>query len=434
MIKFSQTFFASCPRGLEELLAQEVHALDVKSQHVLPARVEFESKNEKVLELIFTSRIASRVFKKFLSFEFHDWNDFSQALQQINWKTIFSGEASFKVTTTLMSKPSLFPTWLNNTIYPSQLVKDALIDHHRAKGLPRPIIDLKRPQVHLHLHLFAPLRGDTLRAELSVDLCLEALSHRGYRPMAQGDVAAPLRENVAAALLRYSQWRPQAEPLIDCFCGSGTILLEGLLMALNVPASYQKLLRYRQSPAIPQWGFQFLPWFFRDQYLQVHFDQLLERLLPLCHPAVQWEHLSQAERPELIGIDIDPWALAATQRGAEFILSGKKNGIKTWQGDVTGLSRVQTEQLFHLSPEKNCLLMGNMPYGQRLAADHELYHRTGEMLKHHWGGSRAYLVASDRELYKQIALKPSRKLIFQQGDLEVKCLEYPLRRFNPRQE
>jgi putative N6-adenine-specific DNA methylase len=255
-------------------------------------------------------------------------------------------------------------------------------DRFRADCGRRPDIDTARPDVRIHVFL---TRQDYT---LYLDTSGEALFKRGYRREA-GE--APLRENLAAGILRLTGWTP-GEPLLDPMCGSGTFLVEAARMALGIAPGSQR-----------EFGF--------------------ERLAG--HDAQLWARVragAQAADPEtplrIYGSDRDAAAIAASRQNLES--AGLAGRIELAVADVTGIS----------APADNGVIVMNPPYGVRLGqADDTLaafYPRLGDALKKNFAGWRAYIFTGDLRLPKLIGLAPSRRTPLFNGAIECRLYEFKL--------
>ena len=221
-------FFATCPKGLELLLVDELGSLGADEIKSTVAGVYFHGGLEVAYKACLWSRLANRVLLPLASFAAESAEQLYAGVQQIAWLEHMPAEGSLLVHFTGTNRA------ITNTHFGALKVKDAIVDQIRALTTLRPSINKETPDLRINLHL---AQGD---AHLSLDLSGESLHRRGYRK--QGG-AAPLKENLAAALLIRSGWPELAAkqwPLIDPMCGSGTIAMEAALYAQNIPPSYKR--------------------------------------------------------------------------------------------------------------------------------------------------------------------------------------------------
>lgn len=205
------SLFVSCPRGLEYLLEEELKALGLSVTRVSPQGVYGEASLATIYQLCIWSRIANRVQLVLFSGYTHNEQALHQLCTEFHWQTVFSPDKTLAIEFHGSSAQ------IRNTMYGAQLVKDAIVDHFRRENGVRPSVDKERPQILIHAYL----KNNELT--VSFDLVGYSLHQRGYR--ARGGMA-PLKENVAAALLMRAKWpelAAQGYALHDPFCGSGTV-------------------------------------------------------------------------------------------------------------------------------------------------------------------------------------------------------------------
>jgi 23S rRNA G2445 N2-methylase RlmL len=403
------SFFASCPRGLEELLLEEIqqfHPVKIFKQR---GGIEFQLGKMKALEFLLTSRMASRVFMKLHYFRCKDMDDIYTKHVKFPWDTVMTLEQTFKVQTLFDFKAK---NMLGNSMLASLKLKDALVDGLRNKTGERPSVNTTSPNLSYLLRLEGSGGNSTdLAGTLWLDLCGEPLSHRGYRP--EG-APAPLRENLASALVMSTDWKPGSEALIDPMCGSGTLLIEALLIALKLPPTYLKI-RKRVETGRGQFAFEQQLWFKNDPNLVKGFEELLQ-----THYQQILESMNTVLDEKLYGSDTDARAIELTSQSLRLA----KLSLDNVNLQVSEATHVQ---LPHEGGPG--VILTNPPYGDRLGTVENLkamYHHFGEYLKNHAQGYRAYLFTSEPELRKSISLKASRKIPFFNGDKDCRLIKYDL--------
>ncbi len=403
--QLKEHYFVSCPKGLENLLLQEAQEVGFRHCEIANSGVICTGYNEKALELLLRTRFASRIFKQIYQFTISKEKDLYFLARNIKWKTYFTPEQSFKIKTTLSPCPETKRrSPYTNPLILSQIFKDGLVDRFRDDFNERPSVEKISPDISIHLHVTPTLNEKTDTVIVSLDLCGEPLSNRGYR---HPQAAAPLRENLAAAL---GQSIELQKPLYDLMCGSATLLIETALAEHNIPASYLHLL-HQQDP----WIFKNTLWFKKDPYLIDNFKKLKAKYRQQAQ-----QKLAQIDQqsPSYFGFDQDPKAVALAQEQVQ--IAGLQSIIRISQQDALKV-RPQSQ---------NGTILSNLPYGVRLEQESEdleqLYYQLGEHLKAMFKGWNAYLFMEQAPLMKKIELKGDRKLIFYNGQLECRLIRYRL--------
>lgn len=373
------SLFLSCPRGLEYLLEEEVKALGLMVTRVSPQGVYGEASIQTLYQLCLWSRIANRV--QLILFSGYAGNE--QALHQLctdfHWQTVFSHDKTLAIEFHGASEH------IRNTMYGAQVVKDGIVDHFRRLNGSRPSVDKERPQVLIHAYL----KNDEIT--VSFDLTGYSLHQRGYRTKAG---AAPIKENVAAALLIRAKWPQLAAKgygLHDPFCGSGTLVIEAAMMATHVAPG---LLRQDQSL----------------QYWAQHQNSLWEKLRAEALQQVKPLHVT------LLGTDADPKVIELARRNAEHA------GV----APLVEFKHVPLEDA--VAPGEKGLLVCNPPYGERLGDATRLvpiYQQLGKNMHQHYQGWNAAVITSNPVLAKAIGLRSNKQYTLHNGALECKlyCFE-----------
>jgi 23S rRNA (guanine2445-N2)-methyltransferase / 23S rRNA (guanine2069-N7)-methyltransferase len=375
-------FFATVPKAMEQLLAEELRSLGADEMKPGVAGIGFSASLETAYRICLWSRVANRVLLNLNSFAVGSQDDLYRGVQKINWFEHLPPTGSFAVT--LDAKRSKA---IRNTHFGALKVKDAIVDQMRAKFNKRPDIDVERPDVRISVFI------DGENAQLSLDLSGDSLHKRGYRST---QVAAPIKENLAAALLLRSGWPAICQnggTLLDPMCGSGTLLLEGALIA----ADY--------APGLLRDYFGFLGWKKHDagiwQVLRAEAEERRQR-------GIQ-------KLPMIVGFDQDRHAInAAQEHCARAGLQGKIHFERRSIGDAKPAESWQSG-----------LLICNPPYGERLGDEQQvghLYREFGEILKERFCGWHAGIIISNPELGFRLGLRSQKPLTFYNGALECKLL------------
>ena len=368
-------FFASCGKGLEYLLADELLALGCAKATATVAGANVEGSLADAQRAVLWSRLASRVLWPLAEFECGDEGALYAGAAAIPWPEHLSSDMTIAVDAHVSGDA------ITHARYAAQRVKDAVVDVLRARTGARPDVDVEAPDLRLNLVV---RKG---RAIISVDLGGGPMHRRGWR-RAQGE--APLKENLAAAVLMRGGW-PQlyAEggALLDPMCGSGTLLIEGALMAADVAPG---LLRHGQQLPSRWRGFDVARW---------------EALVADARAREQAGRA--ALRSVFFGSDLDPHAIRAARENAE------RAGLV----EVIGLAVGDIKEL-QVAEAARGLVACNPPYDARLAADPALYRALGDALRRAMPTWRASLLCGDAELAYATGLRAAKKYQLFNGALE----------------
>ncbi len=367
-------FFCSCPRGLESALAAELGELAIGGVEEVPGGVAFTGGWADCYRVNLMSRIASRVLWRVGSARYRDEHDIYRAAMDLPWHTWFDVEQTLRVDVSAIRSP------VRSLEFVTLRVKDAVCDRFRAETGSRPSVDTTDPDARVQA--FLTDRDVTFYLDTSG----EALFKRGAR---REITNAPLRENLAAGILRLTGWRPD-EPLVDPMCGGGTFLSEAAQMALGLAPGAGR-----------RFGFERLAVFDADLWKRTRAAAMTVR--------------EDRPKPMLYGSDIDPAAIEATRANLEAA------GVL----DFVELRRVDALEL--TPPGMPGVMIANPHYGERMGDTERLrafYPLLGDRLKKSWPGWRAYLFTADMELAKRIGLKASRRTPLFNGPLECRLFEY----------
>lgn len=371
-------FFISTPRNLEALLEAELRGFGIPDVKATYLGVDARLSREEVYRIVYCSRLASRVLRPLASFSCKDPDELYDQAVKFNWGRILKEGQTLKVSA------SVSDSAITHSQYAALKLKDAVVDSMRERTGARPSIDKETPDVRLNLFL----RKD--HATISLYYSDGIMHRRGYRIQT---VEAPLKENLAAAVLMFAGWKGET-PLVDLFCGSGTFLIEAAMIATHTPGGY-----FRSSQ-----GFETLPDFSEEIWEKVK-SEVDKQIIPL-------------PKGLITGIDISARAMAATR--ANLAKTKYAEAIKLVQKDFIKLE----------GPYPNRVIVGNPPYGVRLEDSKEglleMYKALGQFLKTKCPSSKAYVMIPDPEWEKEIWFKPERRLVIDNGALEVAVAEYSI--------
>lgn len=375
-------FFASCGKGLEYLLVDELLALGCAKATAALAGANVEGSLHDAQRAVLWSRLASRVLWPLAEFDCPDEHALYAGVAALPW------QEHLRPGQTLAVDAHVSGSAITHARYAAQRVKDAVVDTLRAQTGARPDVDLDAPDLRLNLVV---RKG---RAVLSVDLGGGPLHRRGWRPQ-QGE--APLKETLAAAMLLRGDWPRlyrEGGALLDPMCGSGTLVIEGALMAAEVAPGLQ-----RHGDALPtRWpGFDQTAW-------QAARDEARARA----------EAGLAALRPAFFGRDLNPHAIGAARLNAE--AAGVAQAIDWQVADVRGLADTAAPFV------ARGLVACNPPYDLRLAADPALYRALGDALKAAVPEWRASLLCGSRELAHATGLRAAKTYQLFNGAIECTLL------------
>ena len=376
--------FATTPKAMEGILAAEIEALGGKQVQQKMAGVAFQGDLELAYKACLWSRTANRILLLLGSFEVKSQQDLYNGVKRINWFEHMKPDDSLAVSFSAKNSQAI-----NNTHFGAQKVKDAIVDQMRAKFNKRPNVDTERPNIRVNVYL----HNDT--AQLSLDLSGESLHKRGYRDIS---IAAPIKENLAAAILLRAGWpkiAAQGGSLIDPMCGSGTMLLEGAMIAADF------------APGLLRDYFGFLGW-------KKHDAALWQTLLD---DATQRRELGLTKLPVIVGFDQDRRTVATALQHVENAgLAGKIHIEKRDIGDASAAE----------SWPKG-LVACNPPYGERLGDEEQtaaLYRQFGGILKQRFVGWQAAMIISNPELGFRLGIRSQKPITLFNGALECKLLRF----------
>lgn len=370
-------FFSPCPRGLEALLAEELDSLGAAEIRRVDGGVSFSGDWPLCYRVNLESRLASRVLWRVLEPKaYRSEQDIYELARGLSWQRWFD------VSCTIRVKVTAIKCALKSLEFVTLRIKDAVCDTFRQHNGARPSVDTLDPD--MRIHAFIEGGGITFYLDTSGD----ALFKRGVRRHTN---IAPLRENLAAGILKLAGWKPGV-PLLDPMCGSGTFLIEAAMQSLNM------------APGIGRnFAFEKLKNFDEARWAAMRAESIAAQK-PLT------------ELP-LFGSDLYGDALKAAHRNLEE--AGIRAAVDLKQCNVLEVS----------PPTEQGILVANLPYGERMGELEELqalYPKLGDVLKQKFGGWNAYLFTADLMLPKLIRLSASRRTPLYNGAIECRLFEYKM--------
>jgi putative N6-adenine-specific DNA methylase len=361
--------------GLEDLLVDELKSFKCESVKKLNRAVQFETDLKGLYMANLRSRYALRILQPVIEFKAADTDELYKKAMLMDWQSYMTLDQTFAIDATTKSEA------FTHSKYASLKLKDAIADHFREKTGDRPNVDPEFPDIRFNLHIWED------NITISLDASGESLHKRGYRP---ASARAPISEVLAAGMLGLAGWNGQTN-FMDPMCGSGTLLLEALHMAANVPSQW-----LRRHYAFFEWA---------------NYDEEL------------WEEVRR-----------ETWMLKKPV-DVKFYASDLEPGtIRLLQDSIKRLpvrAEIQIEQqnFFEMvPPEGPFFIIMNPPYGERIKTEdiERFYSQIGDKLKLDFQGSSAWFISSNKDALKRFGLKPSKKFELFNGQLKCKFSGFEL--------
>ena len=366
-------FFATCPRGLEALLADELLAQRALKIVVTDGGVSFEGNLDTMYRVNLHSRIATRIMSRVGQGSYATEEDIYKATFKLHWPSWFKVNQTIRVKVTGVKCP------LKSLDFVTLRIKDAVCDRFREEGALRPSVSVRDPDVRIHAYLTQD------QYQLYLDTSGAPLYQRGFRDVS---VIAPLRENLAAGIIMLSGWIP-GTPFLDPMCGSGTFLIEAAMMAVNQPPGMKRTF-----------GFQKLTNYDESLWKKIE-SEAMNKMKPI-------------EFLDIYGSDMDLRAVRVARHNLK--VAGLEEVAKVMQSDFIKLE----------PPTAEGTLVTNPPYGQRIGEDEDLkevYPVWAKHMKESFGGWNTYFLTADLEMPKDMRLKPTKKTPLYNGALECRLFE-----------
>jgi len=368
-----ETFFATCAPGLEPVLHAEARALRLARVERQVGGVYFEGTVADAWRANLELRTAIRVLLRLARFPARDADELYRGAAEVDWSRFVEPEG------TLLVDAQARDSELFHTHFIQQRVKDAVVDQLRARSGVRPSVSVDDPDLRIHVHLYAD------RATVSVDTSGGSLHKRGWR-VHQG--RAPLAETTAAGLVLLSGWDRRA-PLIDPFCGSGTIAIEAAALAAGTPPGKWRAFGFERWPG---------------------------------HDAAAWQRLRSA------ALERERWPSKLVVRASDFdaeqIERARANAASAGFADRIEIEHADARDATP-RPGWNAWIVTNPPYGVRVGDAERLaplYRRFGALLRERCEGYTLCLLAGNRDLTRELALEGGRRTRLTNGALECELL------------
>lgn len=377
------SLFASTARGLEELLKSELEALGAQQCTVVQGGVHFQGDDRLLYQSLMWSRLASRILLPLNEFKVYSDLDLYLGVQAVDWSAVFDVNHTFAVHFTGTNDE------IRNSQYGALKVKDAIVDSFSRKTGQRPDVARQQPDIRINVFL------QREKASVALDLSGESLHLRGYREMAG---QAPLKENLAAAIVLRSGWEA-GTPMVDPMCGSGTLLIEAAMMAAD------------RAPGLHRQHWGFLAW-------QNHNPTLWKSVTTEAQERARAG--LQATSSRFFGSDVDRRMVEIASSNAR--RAGVSSLIRFESADATQLKNP-------LPQGPTGTVVSNPPYGERLESEPALialHNLLGRKMKSEFGGWKLSLFSASPELLSCLQLRADRQFKAKNGPLECVQKNYQL--------
>jgi len=331
----------------------------------------FSGDNEVLYRANISSRIATRILCLVKQGTYENEDDIFNAALAVEWTSWFALEKTIKVSTTAIQCP------LKSIDFMTLRIKDAVCDIFREKTGKRPDVAVRDPDIKIHLFL------EKNNFSLYIDASGAPLYQRGFRT---ASVEAPIKENLAAGIIKLSGWTP-GEPFLDPMCGSGTFLIEAALIASN------------QAPGLNR-DFGFMAW--------KNFDKTLFTTIKTSY----LDKVTKKDFLKIYGSDKDLRAIRVSKKN--LTLAGFENSVQ-----------LVCKQFSEITPPYNeGVLVTNPPYGERIGEELDsAYPEWASSLKKSFAGWRTYFLTNDFRMPKLMRLSPSKKTPLYNGALDCRLFE-----------
>lgn len=360
--------------GLEEILAGELLALGANDLQIGRRMVAFTGDKELLYRANFCCRTALRVLKPIYHFKAKDADTVYKEVKKVEWEKYMSLDKTFAIDSVIYSDD------FNHSKFVAYRTKDAIVDYFMEKYEKRPSVRVNNPDLYINIHIS---HND---CTLSIDSSGESLHKRGYRV---DQTEAPLNEVLAAGMIMKTGWKGESN-FVDPMCGSGTLLIEAAMIALNI------------APGVHRKEYAFEKWVDFDQELfdRIYNDESKEREFNFkCY-----------------GSDISQQAIDISLENIRSAGVAKYVELKT-----LGL------QQYTDAPQPG-IMVTNPPYGERISTRDllGLYTMIGERMKHVFMGYKVWILSYKDECFDKIGLRPSEKMKMINGSLDCEYRQYDI--------
>ncbi len=371
-------FFVNAPRGLTKPLVKELRLLGAEDVVAGRHGIVFKGALKTAYRVCLWSRLANRVMFPLIEFEAEDQDDVYKVIYRFPWEEQLDIDGSLAVSVSGKG------AGLDHSRYAAQKIKDAVVDRFKAMRGRRPSVNTDTPDIRIHCHL------NRNKVSVSIDLSGDSLHRRGYRA---GGGAAPLKENLAAAILHLAGWRNVAKAggaLLDPMCGSGTLLLEGAMMAGDIAPGLKR----------GYWGFE--GWLGHD----------VEAWESLLEEAEQRKAEGIKNLPPISGFDVNLDSIRSANENIEY--AGLLGKVHVERRDMSECVAPKGDQ--------RGLVVVNPPYGLRVGEEPEmlaLYADLGRIMRERCSGWKAAVFTARSDLIHHLGLTEQTEHHLYNGAIET---------------
>ncbi|MFL5814125.1 MAG: class I SAM-dependent RNA methyltransferase [Bdellovibrionia bacterium] len=380
------SLFATTAKEMETLLAKELEDLGATQVEKKRAGVSFKGDLETAYRVCLWSRIANRVLLPLKTFHAPNPEKLYGGVKSIRWSDHLGADQTIAVDF------SSSQSQITHTHFGALKVKDAIVDQMRSVQGTRPSIDVHTPNLRINVYVLKD------EATVSLDLSGNSLHMRGYR---EEGAFAPLKENLAAAILAYAEWpqviqeNPAEFALVDPMCGSGTLPIEAAMMAAKI------------APGLAREYYGFIGW-------KQHEPEIWRRLKEEANDLVIRD---RKKLPKIVGYDQDFRAVRVAIANLE--RAGLRQSVHIEKRELSGADPIAPHGIIVVNP----------PYGERLGDVESLkplYVQLGDTFKRRFKGWTGYIFTGSPDLAKSVGLKASRRYVLFNGAIECRLLKYDL--------
>ncbi|MCR5314086.1 MAG: methyltransferase [Bacteroidaceae bacterium] len=362
-------------QGLEEVLAKELTELGANNIEIGRRMVSFTGDKEMLYKANFCLRTAVKILKPIKEFKASDADEVYEIVKKMDWAQFMECSNTFLVDSVVFSEK------FRHSKFVAYRVKDAIADYWREKtNGERPNVAITNPDIRINVHI---AEDDVT---ISLDSSGESLHIRGYKT---NTVAAPINEVLAAGMIMLTGWNGECD-LIDPFCGSGTILIEAALIAMNIYPGV-----FRKEYAFEKWKD-----FDEDMFDAIYNDDSQER---------DFDH-------KIYGFDINRQAVGIAIENAR-------------NAGVNKVVDIEQRDFYEFeAPREKAIMITNPPYGERITTDDllGLYETIGQRLKQNFVGNDAWIITYRQECFDKIGFRPSTRYALFNGSLECEFRKYQI--------
>ena len=370
-------YVAKTLQGMESLAADELRELGAADVQEKRRAVYFYGDKKMLYKANVCCRFAVSILKPLFWFRAHKESVMYKQISKFDWLSVLDVEQTFAINSSVHSP------FFNHSKYVSLKAKDAIVDQFRHHLGKRPNVDPINPDVKINIHV------NEADFDISLDSSGDGLHKRGYRTPGH---LAPLNEVLAAGMVKLSGWTPE-KPFVDPMCGSGTLSMEACMISTNT------------APGLLRENFGFMNW--ND-----------------FEPQVFKEVISEAKQE----IKSPPSSFLLSDKDYKSVELAKNSAEELGFSNYMNFENKRFQEL--TQPHEGGVVILNPPYGERLSKLDVmgLYKSIGDSLKENFNGFDAWILSSNMDAFKNVGLRPSRKIPLMNGALQCKFMKYEMYR------